>query len=132
MNTVTIRLLNILKNSSITNTEFVCVNSNQLAQSIVKILYREGYILSFKFRKKENYTNNTSEILVYLRYLYNKSNLRKLKIISSPSRKISISYKQLTRISSKNKLFLFSTTKGLLTLEECKQKKVGGILFFIC
>ena len=132
MNIGTIRLLNSIKNASMTNTELVCVNSNKLVQSVIKILYREGLILSFKVRRKKNYINNTSEVLVYLRYFYNKSVLTRLRIISSPSRKIHISYKNLTRICCKNRVFIFSTIKGLLTLDECKKNRVGGILFFIC
>lgn len=132
MNIGTIRLLNSIKNASITNTEFVCVNSNKLVQSVIRIMYREGLILSYKVRRKENYFNNTSEVLIYLRYYYNKSILKRLKIISSPSRKIHISYKNITRISCKNRVFIFTTTKGLLTLDECKKKKVGGILLFVC
>lgn len=132
MNIGTIRLLNSIKNASMTNTDLVCVNSNKLVQSVIKILYREGLILSFKVRRKENYLNNTSEVLVYLKYYFEKSNLTRLKIISSPSRKIHISYKNMTRISCKGRVVIFSTTKGLLTLDECRKHRVGGILLFIC
>jgi small subunit ribosomal protein S8 len=132
MNIGTIRLLNSIKNASMTNTDLVCVNSNKLVQSVIKILYREGLILSFKVRRKENYLNNTSEVLVYLKYHFEKSNLTRLKIISSPSRKIHISYKNMTRISCKGRVVIFSTTKGLLTLDECRKHRVGGILLFMC
>jgi len=130
MNIGTIRLLTCIKNASITNTELICVNSNKLVQSVIRILYREGLILSYKIRKKDNYINNTSEVLVHLRYLYNRSIGENLKIISSPSRKIHISYKNITRIGAKNRIFIFSTTRGLLTLNDCKKYKVGGILLF--
>jgi len=132
MNIGTIRLLNSIKNASMTNTDLVCVNSNKLVQSVIKILYREGLILSFKVRRKENYLNNTSEVLVYLKYYFEKSNLTRLKIISSPSRKIHMSYKNMTRISCKGRVVIFSTIKGLLTLDECRKHRVGGILLFIC
>jgi len=132
MNIGTIRLLNSIKNASMTNTDLVCVNSNKLVQSVIKILYREGLILSFKVRRKENYLNNTSEVLVYLKYYYEKSNLTRLKIISSPSRKIHMSYKNMTRISCKGRVVIFSTIKGLLTLDECRKHRVGGVLLFIC
>lgn len=132
MNIGTIRLLNSIKNASMANADLVCVNSNKLVQSVIKILYREGLILSFKVRRKENYVNNTSEVLVYLKYFFEKSNLTRLKIISTPSRKIHISYKNMTRISCKGRVVIFSTTKGLLTLDECRRHRVGGILLFIC
>jgi ribosomal protein S8 len=132
MNIETIRILNVIKNGSLVNLENVITDSNKLSQKILSFLYKEGLILSYRLRRKANYYNNTSEILVQLRHYFGKPILRKLKVMSFPSKTMCISYKSICRISAKNKIFVFSTTKGLLTLDECKRFRVGGILLFVC
>lgn len=132
MNTETIKILYALKNGSLVNLESITTNSNKLSQSILKFLYKEGFILSYKIKQKLNYHNNTSEIDVQLRHYFGKPVLNKIKLMSFPSKPLHISYKSLCRINEKNKVFVFSTIKGLLTLNECKKFKVGGILLFIC
>ena len=132
MNIETIRILNVIKNGSLVNLERVITDSNQLSQKILSFLYKEGLILSYRLRKKANYYNNTSEILVQLRHYFGKPVLRRLKVMSFPSKPLCVSYKSICRISAKNKIFVFSTTRGLLNLDECKRFKLGGVLLLVC
>ena len=132
MNIETIRILNVIKNGSLVNLESVVTDSNKLSQSILKFLYKEGLILSYKIKKKSKFYNNTSEILIQLRHYFGKPVLRKLKVLSFPSKPMCISYKSICRISAKNKVFAFSTIQGLLTLNECKKQRLGGVLLFVC
>lgn len=132
MNIQTIKFLNKLKNASLINNEFITVDSNKFIHLLLKFLYKEGFILSFKIKEKDSFHNNTTEALVILRYFYNKPIFRDLKIISSPSKNTVLSYRSLSRITSKKNILVFSTIKGLLSLDECKKFKVGGILLFIC
>jgi small subunit ribosomal protein S8 len=133
MNIETIKFLIKLKNASTANQESFNSNVNKLSQNLLKILYREGFVLSFRIKKQDSSfgINNTTST-INLRYLYNKSMWRHLKIVSSPSKRRYFCLKSISRISSKKNLFVFSTNKGLLTLNECKKLKVGGVLLFIC
>jgi len=132
MNIETIRILNVIKNGSLVNLESVVTDSNQLTQKILSFLYKEGLILSYRLRKKGNYENNTSEILVQLRHYFGKPSLRKLKVMSFPSKPMCVSYKSICRINARNRIFVFSTIQGLLNINDCKRFKLGGVLLFVC
>lgn len=48
MNTETIKVLSHLKNNSLANKKSATINTNKLTNQIISLLYKEGYILSFK------------------------------------------------------------------------------------
>ena len=132
MNIKTINFLTQLKNASITNRETVRLESNRFILSLLKVLYKEGFILSYRIKKKKDFFNKTSEAIVNVRYVHNKPVFKNLKIISSPSFQKLVSLKNISRLVAKKKFFLFSTNLGLLTLNECKKMHVGGFLLFVC
>lgn len=127
MNTEAIRVLNSIKNSSLSNNELLKVKKNKLVSQIIELLYREGFILSFKFSKEK-----FSSVVINLRYSFNRPLFKDLKIISSPSNLRYVSYKDIARLNIRKKLAVFSTSKGVMSFEECKSRKTGGILLFVC
>ena len=124
-NTITNFLIK-LKNSSLVNKEVINIRLENITLKIVSILYKEGFIQSFKVNLE------TKNILIYLRYSFNKSVFKNVKIISLPSKLLYVKYKELTSISSKNNFILVSTTKGLKTFLECKKNHLGGKILFLC
>ena len=129
MNKNLINFLIKLKNASLTQKEVVIIESNKICNSLLEVLYNEGFIQSFRIDKN----NEGKDILVItLRYFCNKPILRNLQIISKPS---SIKYMKLSdicQIADKRFVFFFSTSKGFMTGLDCKKKKVGGKLLFMC
>jgi small subunit ribosomal protein S8 len=115
-----------LKNSSLVNKEIINIRLENVILKIIKLLYKEGFIQSFKVNFE------TKNILIYLRYSFNKSILKNIKIVSLPSKQLYIKYKELTRISSKNNFILVSTSVGLKTSLECKKNHLGGKILFLC
>jgi small subunit ribosomal protein S8 len=115
-----------LKNSSLVNKEIINIRLENVILKIIKLLYKEGFIQSFKVNLE------TKNILIYLRYSFNKSILKNIKIVSLPSKQLYIKYKELTRISSKNNFILVSTSVGLKTSLECKKNHLGGKILFLC
>jgi ribosomal protein S8 len=132
MNIETIKFLNQLKNASLGNLEKIKTRSNNLILILLKVLYKEGYILSFRRNLKEGYLNETSEFLIHMKNPSGKQLFKDLRIISTSSNQKYFSLKTINRMESKRKLIVFSTDKGILTLTECKRNKVGGILLFVC
>ncbi len=132
MNIKTINFLTQLKNASMINKESIRLESNRFILSLLKVLYKEGFILSYRVQEKKDFSNKTSEVIVNIRYVQNKPVFNNLKIISSPSFQKLVSLKNISRLVSKKKFFLFSTNLGLLTLNECKKMHVGGFLLFVC
>ena len=133
MNTQTLKFLNQLKNASLFNKEFINVAHSKNTLRIVKVLYKEGFLQSFKLRICPDHLSQKRYVLVIqLRYFYDKPILKNLKIISSPSRTIYLNSSDIIKFAvTKNSLF-FSTNMGILTLLECKKQQIGGVLFFIC
>lgn len=130
LNTVT--LLSQLKSASLNKKENITIKVNHFTISVLEALYLEGFILSYTIVKKENFINNTVNAIINLRYIYNKPIFENLKILSSPSFSRIVNINNIYRLNPKKNTFFFSTDKGLLTLSQCKQKKIGGILLFIC
>lgn len=126
MNNTISNFLIKLKNSSLVNKEVINISLENMTLKIVSILYKEGFIQSFKVNLE------TKIIQIYLRYSFNKSVFKNVKIISLPSRLLYVKYKELTNISSKNNFILVSTTKGLKTFLECKKNHLGGKILFLC
>ncbi len=126
MNSKLINFLIAIKNASIFKKEQLKIFYNKKFILLSKVLYKNGLIQDF-YLKKENYN---FYIVITLKYNYNFSNFKFLKIVSKPSRSIFFSYKDINKIYEKQVLYIFSTSLGYLTSLECKQKKIGGFLFF--
>ena len=133
MNIKTIQFLNQLKNASKFYKELLRIPFNKNILCLVKILYKEGYIQSFKIIKNLTPVKHQQyQIVIQLRYFCDKPILNNLKIISTPSKIKYLSLSDICKLTvTKNNLF-FSTSKGILNSIQCKQQLVGGTLFFIC
>ena len=133
MNNNTINLIIKLKNASLSRKEKILVNCNSLSESLIKILYKEGFIQSFKVvEAAENGLIKNKKILVIFRYFFNKPLLSSLRVLSKPSHVRYMKFSDISNISDKKFVFFFSTNKGILTSVECKKRKVGGKLLFMC
>lgn len=124
MNNKIIKFISTLKNSSMSNKSFVIVEKSSLVLNCVECLYKEGLILSYSVMNGEN------KILIKLRSVNSYVLTNKLNLVSKPSRFVYLKYSDLCRISSKNKTGVLSTSKGILTLSECKKNKIGGLFIF--
>jgi small subunit ribosomal protein S8 len=125
MNIALIKILLQIKNASIVKKKYIEVVVNKKSIIIIKILYKNGFL--------QSYIKKNNKIRIYLKYIFNKSLINNLKIISKPSISYYLDYKSLCRLSTLNlNLGILSTSFGVLTSIECKKKKIGGKLLFIC
>ena len=124
MNLTITNFLSKLKNASLIQKKFLIVQFNENILSILKILYKEGFVLTY-FRINTN-------IVIKLRYYYGINSLKKLKIVSKPSKPVYLNKFEIVKLVEKNKLLIFSTSKGFLTSLECKNLKTGGKFVFLC
>lgn len=127
MNSNSINFLLALKNASILRKEIVFFYYNNLFLKLAKVLYRTGLIQDFYVEKKYN---KNFKIIVFLKYVFNTGLLNSLKIVSKPSIPLYLSFKKISCFSKKNRILILSTNEGFLTSDECKQKKIGGKVFF--
>lgn len=121
--------LNTLKVAGLHNCSTVNVKSNKYINTLINLLYNEGYINGFFF--KDKYT-----IVIYLKYYNGYFLLRNLKIYGSNVKPYYIKYKELLRMYKGplevNYFLLINTSYGLLTFEEIflKNYHVGGEVIF--
>ena len=126
MTSLLIHFLIAIKNASIFKKELLKIFYNKKFILLSQMLYKQGLIQDFWLEKQQfNF-----KIVIILKYVYNFSNLKNFKIVSKPSRSLFFSSQEIFKLYEKQVLYIFSTSLGYLTSLECKQKKVGGILFF--
>jgi ribosomal protein S8 len=130
MNTNLIKFLLALRNSSLSKREVLIVEHSQIREKIVRALYSEGFVQSFKLKLSPS--ENLDQIWIKLRYCFDKSQLKYLKVFSKPSHTKYMKLADLSNIPDKKFVIFFSTDLGFLTSLECKKKRVGGKLLFIC
>ncbi|WP_215540435.1 30S ribosomal protein S8 [Borreliella bavariensis] len=118
-------MLTKLRNASRVKHGSVDLKMSNMNKSILNILKEEGYIKDFNFLEKEGIVF----IKVLLKY-DNKRNpvINKIDAISTPGRKIYSSYKNMPRIKNGYGILIISSSKGVITGKEAKDKKIGGEL----
>lgn len=125
MNVQTIRVLNKLKNSSLVHQKCISAPINKLTRRIISLLYKEGYILSYKRR-------DDKDMKIELKRYTRIPIFKNLKLCSSPSKAVFLSFKQIIHLNTKKNLYILSTNKGIMTGNSCKALKLGGVLLFYC
>lgn len=132
MNKSLVYFLIKLKNASKLKKEFIVIEYNVFHITIIQKLYEEGFIQSFSIFNKQNFNNNSCFVLINLRFFLNKPVLGTLNLLSTPSLKNILTVTELYRIKSLKYTVFLTTSLGILTLNECKKKNLGGEALFIC
>lgn len=122
MNTTIEKFLIRVKNASLAKKPKVTVKKSVQIAQYLKILYKTGLILSYLIK------HNT--ITVYLNIIEDRCLTENIKIVSKANKPLILSYKDLIRLNLKNKNLFISTSKGIVTLQECKNLKTGGLVLF--
>ena len=115
-----------IKNGQLAKRDFVYCAQKKTSKFFLKILWKEGFINSYRISFKY-----PAKYKIFLKYNKNRSVLNSLKFISKPAQKIYYSINQLWKINNSKSLIIISTDQGLKTLEECKIQKIGGEPFII-
>ena len=121
-----IDLLIKIKNSSRIFKNVLYIKKHVKFSNVLYVLYKTGFIQSFS-----NVLN--SYYCINIRYFYNKPVLFYLKFFSKPSLSIYLSLLDIYKLPTKKLVFFFSSSKnGIITQFDCKKKKTGGKLLFMC
>ncbi|WNY69622.1 30S ribosomal protein S8 [Borreliella andersonii] len=118
-------MLTKLRNASRVRHGSVDLKMSNMNKSILNILKEEGYIKDFNFLEKEG----IPFIRVLLKYDGKRNPvINKIDAISTPGRKIYSSYKNMPRIKNGYGILIISSSQGVITGKEAKDKKIGGEL----
>ena len=112
-----------IRNALSAGHRIVNIPSSKLKKEITKILFYQGFILSYKF---EN--NDYPQIKIALKYnsLTNLPVIKSIKRISKPGLRKYSSCEQLPRILNGLGIAIISTSKGVMTEKTARKKNLGG------
>jgi len=116
-----------LRNAIHANHRVVEISSSKMKQSLTKILFEKGYILSYKFENpgKEN-PQGTIKIALKYNPVTKLSAIRELKRVSKPGLRHYAHVEKLPRVINGLGIAVISTSKGLMTDKEARTENVGG------
>lgn len=100
------------------------IPASNIKKEITKILFDQGYILSYKF---EESANKQGIIKIALKYNPNKqSAIKAIKRISTPGARHYTGVDTMPRVLNGLGVAILSTSKGLMTNKQAKKENVGG------
>ena len=111
-----------IKNSQKSKKISVIVYRKNLCESFLKLLWDEGFIVGYKV-----VSSDKTKLEIFLKYS-NTGNpiINSIKFVSKPSRRIYFSIKQIWKLDSSKTFIIFSTSHGLMSINDCKKNKIGG------
>lgn len=91
-------------------------------ESLLKILWDEGFITGYR-----TCPYNQQSIEIFLKYTKTgKPAINSLKFVSKPSKRVYFTSNLIWKLNSSKAFIIFSTNRGLMTINECKKKNIGG------
>src|SRR3989344_7871178 len=111
-----------IKNGYMTRNENVEVLFSRFNEEVLKKLLQLGFIKKFETKERK--------IMVELVYKDKNPVMTEVQLYSKPGRRYYVSYKNLKQVMGGLGYSLISTSQGVLTNKEAREKKVGGELLF--
>lgn len=103
--------------------------TSKMLNSIAEILYKEGYIASYKVIEEEI----QNKLVIELKYGSNGEKvITSLKRISKPGLKVYVKSDKVPKVLNGMGIAILSTSKGIMTDKEARTQHVGGeVLAFV-
>jgi len=116
-----------IRNANSAGHRVVDIPASNLKKEITKILFDQGYILSYKFEETENHQGN---IKIALKYdgQTKEPVIKKIQRISTPGLRQYRSADQLPRVLNGLGISIVSTSQGVMTGKQAAKENVGGEL----
>jgi len=115
-------MLTRIRNAQAVRKGSALVPYAKIKMSLANILVKEGYILA-----ADKIGNDVKpEIKITLKYINKESVLKNLKRISKPGRRIYMKKKSLPYVLNNLGIAIVSTSQGLMTNKDARQKNLGG------
>ena len=112
-----------VRNAVRANHRVVEIPASNLKKEITKILFDQGYILSYKFDD----SSVQGTIKIALKYDENKQSvIRKIQRVSKPGLRLYSSSSDLPRVLNGFGIAIVSTSKGVMTVKQARRENVGG------
>ena len=118
-------MLTRIRNANTAMHDTVRMPGSKVKESLAKILLREGYLSSYKVFDNEGKPGSTLEI--EMKYSPERARtISGLQRVSKPGLRVYRQADQLPRVLGGLGVAVLSTSQGLLTDREARQRRVGG------
>ncbi len=115
-----------LRNAIKAQHRVVEIPSSKLKKEITKILFDQGYILNYKFVESEDTPSGTIKIALKYDSVDKVNAIKCLTRVSRPGLRQYTGYKEMPRVLNGLGIAILSTSQGIMTNKEAKEKKIGG------
>lgn len=115
-----------IKNGQLAKKAYIFQKKKKFCEKFLKIMWDEGFILGYK---TDNL--NSNKLKIFLKYKNETPVISSIKLITKPSKRVYYSVKQIWKLDSNKTFIIFSTNKGLKTIQDCKKLKLGGEPFIL-
>ncbi len=118
-------MLTRIRNGSVAAQETVRMPSSKLKESLAGILRQEGYIADFRVSDDPSRPGRTLEIV--MKYTPERvPTISGLRRVSKPGLRVYIKADRLPRVLGGLGVAVLSTSQGLMTDREARERRVGG------
>ena len=112
-----------IKNAQMRQLKNIQIPSSKFRAKILDILKQEGYISDYKFLSN---SNNKGSLSIDLKYNNGLPVIKEIKRVSKPGRRIYARAESIPKIQNGLGLAIVSTSKGIMTDNDARNKNVGG------
>ena len=116
-------MLTRLRNALSNQAEAVDMPASKEREGVAAVLKREGYIKDYRLASEGAH----AMLKIYLKYgPVGKQLVRKIERVSKPGRRVYRSAADLGYIANGTGISIVSTSQGILSDRECREKNTGG------
>ena len=112
-----------IRNAQMRLLNNVKIPGSKFRAKILDVLKQEGYISDYKFLSD---SDNKGSLSVNLKYYNGLPVIKEIKRVSKPGRRIYARASSIPRIQNGLGLAIVSTSKGIMTDNDARNKNVGG------
>ena len=116
-----------IRNANLAGHRVVDIPGSNIKREITKILFDQGYILSYKFDDTKDHQGNIKIALKYDKFT-KEPVIKKLQRISTPGLRKYSGSDSLPRILNGLGVSIVSTSQGVMTGKQATKENVGGEL----
>jgi len=119
-------MLSRIRNAALARHDVARIPASKMKKSIADLLEREGYVSSVR---EEEGPDKRKLITVTLKYGdSHQAAFRGLRRVSKPGRRVYVGYEGIPRVLNGLGVSILSTSQGLMTDRDARNKKLGGEL----
>ena len=112
-----------IRNAQLRTLNTVTIPNSKFRARILEVLKEEGFISDFKSSSNEK---NNKLLLVDLKYNNGVPVIKEISRVSKPGRRIYTKADSIPKIQNGLGIAIVSTSKGIMTDNDARSKKIGG------